>query len=305
LRILSTEHSSRLKEVEFIWARNSKEFLFSNSILIHGERPVIVDPSANFTYIEQIAQTHTVKTVLNTHYHGDHRSLNQLFRGEVVFASHEADAKPISDHAEYARVSDKDPNSYYSQWTLDVFKKYKIVECPVSLRFKDGDVIDTGAEKIRIVHAPGHTPGHSALYFENANLLYVADIDLTPYGPWYANVVSDMDAFKNSIRNLRDFECEHYVPSHGERIYDRATFLEKLDRYERHFSDRDEKILNLVKAGPIDMATLCSHGIVYRQIALSDPLKAYFQFQMVEKHVEALLQKGLLAKNGETLVFTG
>lgn len=305
LNLISSEHSSRLGDVEFIWARNSKEFLFSNSILIHGTTPVIVDPSASLTYVEQIAQTHAVKIVLNTHYHGDHRSLNQLFRGEVVFASHEADAKPISDHVEYARVSDKDPNSYYSQWTLDVFKKYKIVECPVSWKFKDGDVIDTGAERIRIVHAPGHTPGHSALYFENADLLYVADIDLTPYGPWYANVVSDIEAFKASIAKVRAFECENYVPSHGERIYDRATFLEKLDRYARYFSDRDEKILEIVKAGPVDMGTLCSHGIVYRQIALADPLKAYFQFQMVEKHVDALIKQGLLSQDGEKLVFTG
>lgn len=300
--LITTEHSSRLGAVEFIWARNSKEFLFSNSILVHGERPVIVDPSASLTLIEQIAQTRTVKTVLNTHYHGDHRSLNQLFRGDVVFASHEADAGPISDHREYARVSDSDPNSPYSQWTLDVFKKYKIVECPVSLKLKEGDVLDTGEERIRIVHAPGHTPGHCALYFESADLLYLSDIDLTPYGPWYANVVSDLEQFKESVARVRTFECSHYVPSHGERIYDRQTFLEKIDRYARHFAERDEKILDLVKTGPIDMAALCSQGIIYKTLSLSDPLKAYFQFQMVEKHIARLVATGALAWDGEMLV---
>lgn len=302
--LTTTDYSSRIGDVEFIWARNSKEFLFSNSILIHGDQPIIVDPSASFTYIENLAKAHYVRTVFNTHYHGDHRSLNQLFKG-VVFASHELDALPIGNHQEYARVSDKDPNSYYSQWTLEVFQKYKIVECPVAVKLKDGDVLDSGSERARLIHIPGHTPGHVALYFEGIDLLYTSDIDLTPYGPWYANVVSDLEAFKASVKKIRAFECQHYVTSHGERVYDREKFLEKMDRYEAHFANRDERILEAVKSEPTDMATLCSRGIVYKQVALADPLKCYFQYQMVEKHVDALIRQRLLAKDGEKLVFTG
>ncbi len=298
---IPTDYGTRIGEVEFIWARNSKEFLFSNSILIHGDKPVLVDPSASFTYIEQLAKSRYIHTVLNTHYHGDHRSLNQLFRG-VIFAAHEADALPISDFSEYARVSDKDPASFYSHWTKEIFHKYKIVECPISHKFKDGDTIDTGTERIRIIHIPGHTPGHCALYFENADLLYVSDIDLTPYGPWYANVVSDIEKFKASVQKVRAFECRYYVPSHGERIYDRARFLEKLDRFAAHFDERDNKILEILKMEPQEMGRLCSHGIVYRKASLVDPLKCYFQWQMVEKHLDRLLDQGLVIKDDETYV---
>ena len=297
----TTEHSTRIGDVEFIWARNSKEFLFSNSVLVHGDAGIIVDPSASFTYIQQIAQSALVKTVLNTHYHGDHRSLNQLFNN-VVFASHVADADAISNHQEYARVSDKDPQSYYSQWTLDTFQKYKIVESLVSLKLQDDAVLDTGVEKVRLIHIPGHTPGHIALYFENADVLYTSDIDLTPHGPWYANVVSDIAAFKTSLAKIRAFECTHYVTSHGERIYDRSVFLEKLDRFIAHFDSRENKILELLKANPMDMAHLCSHGIIYKTASLSDPLKCYFQYQMIEKHVVDLTQRGLIQQDGDVLV---
>ena len=299
---LESEHSTRVGDVEFIWARNSKEFLFSNSILVHGDNPVIIDPSASFTYIEQIAQSGQVKTVLNTHYHGDHRSLNQLFGQKAIYASHELDALPISDIHEYHKVSDGDPDSFYSHWIRDVFKQYKIVECPVSLKLKEGDSIDTGSEKIRIVHLPGHTAGHIGLYFENIDLLYTSDIDLTPHGPWYANVLSNIDDFKKSIARVKNWECRHYVTSHGERLYDRETFLKKVERYEKHFDERDEHILEVLKNGPCDMAALCSNGIVYKQSSLIDPLKCYFQFKMVEKHIALLKLKKQLHQENEKLV---
>lgn len=297
----NTDHGSRIGAVEFIWARNSKEFLFSNSVLVHGNKPVIIDPSASFTYIEQLAKAHYVSIVLNTHRHGDHRSLNQLFKG-VIFAAHEADAKAISQYDVYARESDVETQSYYANWTREIFQKYKIVDCPVAMKLKDGDIIDTGDERIRIIHIPGHTPGHIALYFERADLLFTSDIDLTPYGPWYANVVSDIEEFKKSVKLIRDFECQWYIPSHGERVYDREKFIEKIDRFAAAFNEREEKILTLLKEEPRDIAHLCSNGIIYRQGSLVDPLKSYFQMQMVEKHLADLIQRRLIVQDKSVFV---
>lgn len=294
--ITDTVHGSRVGDVEFIWAKNSQEFLFSNSIYIRGEQGVIVDPSASFTYIAELASARAVQIVLNTHYHADHRSLNHLF-SDVIFASPEADAKAISDFEEYCKIAVDDPQSFYLTWIRDVYKKYKIIDCPVALKLKDGDTLNTGLEKIRIIHIPGHTPGHSALYFENIDTLYTSDIDLTPYGPWYANPVSDIELFKTSIARVRDIQCAAYVTSHGERIYDREKFLERLDRYNEHFAARDEKILEALREKPMEIDELCSRGIVYRKASLVDPLKCFFQLQMVRKHLVILKQQGLIKDN--------
>lgn len=293
VEIQQTEYGSKMGSVEFIWARNSKEFLFSNSIYIKGSPSIIVDPSASFTYIERLAKARAVDIVLNTHYHGDHRSLNQLFKN-VIFAAHEADSPAIRDHDIYAKFSDADPNSFYSEWTRQVFKQYHITDCPVSRLYKGDETLETGDERIRLVHIPGHTPGHMALYFENIKTLYLSDIDLTPYGPWYANVVSDIDAFIASVEKIKNFEAEHYVSSHGERVYTPEKFQEKITKFQRHFAERDEKILDILKEGPKEIAYICTEGIVYRKQALVDPLKSYFQWQMVEKHLDRLTRQGLV-----------
>ncbi|HBF12072.1 MAG TPA: hypothetical protein DDW49_01570 [Deltaproteobacteria bacterium] len=296
--IVQTEASSKIGDVEFIWAKTSKEFLFANSIYIQGDPSIIVDPSANFTYIERLATQHACKMVLNTHYHGDHRSLNGLFKN-VIFAAHELDAPAIRDYKTYENYADNDPNSVYTAWRKQVFYEYHIIDCPVSKLYKGNETIDTGTTQIQLIHTPGHTPGHMCLYFKNIKTLYLSDIDLTPYGPWYANLVSNMDDFIASVEKIKNFKADYYVSSHGERIYTPEKFQEKIDRFYAHFKERDERILECLKTGPQDLMHIASQGIVYRKMALADPLKAYFQWQMVKKHMTRLEKLGLITKDGD------
>lgn len=295
---IDTTYGSQIGDVEFIWARNSKEFLFANSILIKGKPSIIVDPSATFTYIDALASSKTVDMVLNTHYHGDHRSLNGLFKNSV-FASHELDAPAIRSYEVYEKYNDNNPESVYSIWRKMVFEQNHIVDCPVSKLFKGDELIETDTTQIQLVHIPGHTPGHMALWFKNISCLYLSDIDLTPYGPWYANVESNLDDFIQSVKKVKKIEVDHYVTSHGERIYDREKFLEKITRFENCFEDRDNKIIDFLKNGPQIREQIASEGIVYKRLALSDPLKAYFQWQMVGKHLERLIKLKVIEQDGE------
>ncbi len=296
--MIQTDHGSLIGDVEFIWAKNSKEFLFANSIYVRGKPSFIIDPSATFTYLEKLAVTHSVDVVLNTHYHGDHRSLNSLFKN-VIFASHEKDAPAIRDYQTYDKWCDDHPDSPYAIWRKQVFEEYHITDCPVSQLYKGNELIETDTTQIQLVHIPGHTPGHLALYFKNINCLYLSDIDLTPYGPWYANVVSDIDEFISSIDKVKKIKADYYVTSHGERIYTPEKFQERIDKFGQCFQERDQKILDLLKTGPKTIDELGSEGIVYRKMALVDPLKAYFQYQMIVKHLERLKKQGIIGQDEE------
>lgn len=299
--ILQTEYGARIGDVEFIWAKNSKEFLFANSIFIRGKPSFLVDPSATFTYLDRLSSAHEVDIVLNTHYHGDHRSLNSLFK-DVIFASHEKDAPAIRDYQTYDKWCDDNPSSPYAIWRKGVFEEYHITDCPVSQLYTGDELIETDTTQIQLVHIPGHTPGHLALHFKNIRCLYLSDIDLTPYGPWYANVVSHIEDFKASVEKVKKIEADYYVSSHGERIYTPEKFHERIDRFARHFSERDEKILELLKTGPKTIDELGSEGIVYRRAALVDPLKAYFQYLMILKHLTSFIEKGVVGQDGEVYI---
>jgi len=287
----ATEHGLRLGDVEFIWARNSKEFFFSNSILIHDTETTIVDPSSNFTYLEQLASRKIVKQVLNTHYHVDHRSLNHLFR-HCQFICHEKDLAAILSFDNYLKYADSEHESSYVHWLQGIFSSLEILDGYVSILLKDNEKVPLKDHSVSVLHIPGHTPGHLALFFEDIDLLYTSDIDLTPLGPWYANISSDIDQFLASIQRVKTFHCRHYATSHGGRIYDREQFLEKLEKFEAAFEKRDTKILEALKERPRDLKEMSQIGIVFKSSHLSDPLKACFERQMVEKHLQRFVKQG-------------
>ena len=291
----ATEHGLRFGDIEFIWARNSKEFFFSNSILIHDSQTTIVDPSSNFTYLEQLASQKVVQQVLNTHYHVDHRSLNHLFKN-CQFICHEKDLAAILSFENYLKYADSERDSDYVHWLKNIFSSLQILDGYVSILLKDEELVPLKNHKVQALHIPGHTPGHLALFFEEIDLLYTSDIDLTPLGPWYANISSDIDEFIASIRRVKLFPCTYYATSHGGRIYDRMQFLEKVEKFESAFEKRDTRILETLNEQPRSLKELAQVGIIFKSSQLSDPLKACFERQMVEKHLERFEKMGKIAQ---------
>jgi endoribonuclease LACTB2 len=291
-----TNHGLRFGNFEIIWAQNSKDFFFSNTFLFHGKNGLIIDPSANFTYIQKIAAHREVKRVLNSHYHTDHRALNSFFP-HAHFMAHHADAPAISSSAKYQAWIDRDPDSPYSQWVQDFSRTMNIPDNYIDQPLKDGDIIQTDGFELKVIHTPGHTPGHIAIQVMPINILITFDIDLTPYGPWYANEVSDIDAFIQSIEKIKSVKAAAYITSHGERFYDPETFRKKIERFERYFEDRDNKILETLKEKPASLEDLNETGIIYKKRILEDRLKFYFGLKMLEKHLERLIKKGVVTKD--------
>jgi glyoxylase-like metal-dependent hydrolase (beta-lactamase superfamily II) len=41
---------------------------------------------------------------------------------------------------------------------------------------KDGDCVEVGNETLKVIHCPGHTPGHVVFYSASANLAIVGDV---------------------------------------------------------------------------------------------------------------------------------
>jgi glyoxylase-like metal-dependent hydrolase (beta-lactamase superfamily II) len=284
-----TSQGCRLKDVELVWARNSKEFFFANSVVVHDSHALIIDPSANFTYFEHLAASGKQVRVLNTHYHTDHRALNTLFKN-AHFLCHRDDAPAMRSWKQLKNYLDQSPGSPYLEWVERMWQQMHLHETPVDTELQDNDVIETDSHRLRVIHIPGHTPGLIGLHFEDIDLLFTADIDLTPFGPWYANTVSDVEKFKSSIQKIRAIDVSHYVSSHGQRIYDREKFLEKLAKFEAHFERRDTQILDALKDGPQTVDTLSARGIIYRPSLLRDPLKHYFSIKMIEKHLESFVK---------------
>ena len=87
---------------------------------------------------------------------------------------------------------------------------------PVDIILNDGDELPV-LGGMRVVHCPGHTPGHIALHFPQRGLLIVGDALQAPGGRLTrpsAAVTQDMRAAERSIARLAELDCEVLCFSH-------------------------------------------------------------------------------------------
>ena len=117
-------------------------------------------------------------------------------------------------------------------------------------RVHDGDRIPFGRYTLRIVETPGHTPGHIAVYCDEAKTLCTGDAVLT-------NMSTDIDlhpvghdgyqAHLDSLRKMRSMDIELMLCGHGPII---ENHYERLDRELRHHRMRLERTWEFIQEEP-------------------------------------------------------
>lgn len=126
---------------------------------------VIIDPGNEVdTILDAVAQTGiTVERILLTHGHFDHvggaMDLAEHF-GVPIIGPHKDDEFLTTAVAAAGKMYNLDGGR-------DIVGNGWV---------EDGDEIAFGNEHVRVIHAPGHTPGHVVFYNEAAKLAQVGDV---------------------------------------------------------------------------------------------------------------------------------
>ena len=153
----------------------------------------------------------------------------------------------------------------------------------------DGAVLDLGRRSVTVVHLPGHTAGHCGLLVEPDGFLFVGDIDLTSFGPYYGDLSSSLDDLLTSMGRLRDVEARWYGTSHQVGVLDdRQAFLAALDRFAAVVDRRDETLRQ-----PRTLADVVAQRLVYRpHVRL--PFVEAVERRTALLHLERLTRHGLV-----------
>src|SRR4029078_11816086 len=62
---------------------------------------------------------------------------------------------------------------------------------PDAQAYEDGAAFDVRGVCVHALHPPGHTRGHSVLLIEPEGVLFLGDIDLSGFGPYYGDAWSN------------------------------------------------------------------------------------------------------------------
>lgn len=188
-------------------------------LLLGNAYALLIDTGLGIGNIKNVVVTITdlpVK-VVTTHVHWDHIGGHKLFDDISVHKDDSGwleNGLPIPDAAVKKSVIKE-------KFTVDPPKefdinKYAVYRGKPGRILKDNDVIDIGSRKLKVIHTPGHSPGHICLFEEDRGYLFTGD--LVYKGTLYAFYPStDPVKFKNSIDKISSLKnIKRILPGHND-----------------------------------------------------------------------------------------
>jgi len=275
------------------------EYPFSNCLLIEDDGLYLVDSAMREQYYELLKEQ-PIQLIIGSHGHADHAYRNSQFPQAQVLM-HEADHPMLESRDGYLNAMGIKLFEEYLQPPLRVDQVgYRFR--PADGALSDSQVLTLGSTEVQVIHLPGHTPGHCGFLFPAEGILFTADIDLSRLGPWYANVISDIDDFLNSIQRVIDLRPEMIIPGHG-----RAPITKDIESRLIQFRDiiyqREERIIQAMyrrKRTLLEIAT----GFPVHGTEL-DPRLLVFELVMVYNHLRRLQGLGRIVQDGDRYYLTG
>ena len=188
--------------------------------LIPGDRPVLIDAGVGqAAHLAALAASLPAgpAEVIVTHAHSDH-----------------TDGAPV----------------IRSRWPSARFSK-----CPWPQRDRrmpwrplaDGDTVMTNAGPLVVLHTPGHSPDHIALWHPESRSLFVGDLLVlggTVFIP--ASDGGNLADYLASLERLRHLSPARAWPAHGPVIDDPLALI---DQYVKHRRQREEQVLAALADG--------------------------------------------------------
>ena len=72
-------------------------------------------------------------------------------------------------------------------------------------------MLDFGRTRAKVLHTPGHCPGHLCFHFPDQRLLFLADLDLVKAGPYYGDKASSIEDTISSLQRLAAIHVDVYL----------------------------------------------------------------------------------------------
>ena len=273
----------------FIPGENKGKYPFCHSIYIEGPG-ILIDPASDRERLMELKKDPGVKTIWLSHWHEDHFMHLDLFDELPLMISRE-DAARLSGIENFldGYGIESDARDEWRSLVKDVFHfhpREPHAFLPV------GSSMSFGSIKVEFLAAPGHTPGSVALHFPEHGILFLADYDLTPFGPWYGDVGSNIEHTISTIKMLQQIPASIWLASHEQGVFESPPGA-LWQRYLDVIYTREEKLLALLDR-PCSINDVVNAWIVYRKPR--EPLSFYTftEKALMTKHLEWLMRKGLV-----------
>lgn len=272
--------------VRFIPGPNRGKYPSCHSVFIEGAG-ILIDPASDRTRLKALRQKSAVRQIWLTHWHEDHITHLDLF-DELPMRIGRADAPPLSDLALFLDAYGIEKEAYRRFWADLMVDQFHFKPRKPDSYLEDGQIIDLGDVTAEVVHTPGHTPGHCALFFREPAVLFMGDYDLSRFGPWYGDRDSSIEETIGSIKRLQSVPARVWLTCHEDGIFESEPGEIWTD-YLGIIDTREARLLELLES-PHTMSEIVNTWIVYRKPREPEAFFAFAEEALMRKHVERLMK---------------
>ncbi len=272
-----------------------------HSVFIDDEVRAVIDPGSDEDKLLAINRERPIQVLINSHCHEDHFLFNSRFPDADLWvprleAAGFRDIDAFFDQFYESGSIDEETKAAWDTFFTDVVR-YQPRE-PDRL-LEDGEDLVFGETRARVLHTPGHSPGHLAFHFPEERVLYLADLDLVKFGPYYGDKGSSIDDTIASLRRVAAIDVDVYLVAHGrEGVFDGDPA--HIQRYLDVIYTREERLLTLLASGPRNLDEITAEGIIYggRSLSAGAWELTLSERIMMDKHLQRLEGLGTVRQEG-------
>jgi len=280
----------------------------SNSVLIDDSLRAIIDPACNEEKLLAIHRQRPIEVVINSHGHEDHILYNSLFPDAQLWV-HKLDADVFKDMDQFLNQfysPDEVDEKTIAAWAQLLTEVVKFQPKEPDRLLEDQEIIDFGQTRVQVLHTPGHSAGHLSFHFLDERVIFLADLDLVKFGPYYGDRASSIDDTIRSLQRLAKIDADVYLVSHGkDGILDGDPA--HIQRYIDVIYQREDNLLTFLASGPKTLQEVTAHGIIYGGHRLAGGAwdLSMREKSMMQKHLERLERIGSVVKENGTYNLSG